>query len=297
MLGPPTLLAHVTSGVPGGPLLAWRFDPLLVLGLFAAGWLYLLGGRRARSAHRAPPHLRGRTWFFLAGLFVVFLALESPVDAYAGVLLSVHMVQHLLLTMVAAPLLVLGAPVTLAMLATPSRARRRVLTPVLRSWPVRRLASPFVGWAVFAVVMWGSHLRPIYEAALRRPAVHSLEHAVYLAAAVLFWLPALGVEPTGRRISHPARLLYLFVAMPVTAVLGLALYSSDQILYPYYAQATAAFGVSPLADQHLAGAIMWEGGMLLMVPLLAYVLIDWMNRDERDAARADARADARDLAR
>jgi putative membrane protein len=151
------------------------------------------------------------------------------------------------------------------------------------------LAAPLFGWAAFAAVMWGAHVRPIYEAALRSVPLHAAEHLAFLSAALLFWWPVVGLDPGNVRLSHPARLLYLFLAMPVTALLGLAMYSSDRLLYPYYAAVSGSVGVSPLADQHLAGAIMWEGGMLLTLPALAFVLLDWMRSDEREAERIDAR--------
>jgi putative copper resistance protein D len=230
---------------------------------------------------------------FLSGLLVLFLALQSPIDTYAGLLLSVHMTQHLLLTMVAAPLLILGTPVTLALEAASKGTRRRFLVPVLHARSTRALSSPVLGWIAFAAVMWGAHLPPVYEAALRNDQVHAVEHLAFIASALLFWWPVVGLDPGNARLSHPGRLLYLFLAMPVTAVLGLAMYGADRLLYPTYGVASASIGVSPLADQHLAGAIMWEGGMLLMLPALTFVLLDWMRRDEREAARADARRVAR----
>src|ERR671930_1430892 len=118
---------------------AWTFDPTVVAGLLASAALYLHGVRRVRSPDRK---LANRTACFLGGLAVLWVALQSPVDAYADTRLAVHMVQHLLLTMVAAPLLVLGAPVTLALRACSPAFRRRRLLPLLRSRPVRLLATP-----------------------------------------------------------------------------------------------------------------------------------------------------------
>jgi putative copper resistance protein D len=129
----------------------------------------------------------------------------------------------------------------------------------------------------------------MYDLALRNEGVHSLEHAAFLGAALLFWWPVVGLDPNPARLRHPGRILYLFLAMPVTAILGLAIYGSDRLLYPHYALASPLIGVSPIADQHLAGALMWEGGMLVMVVALAAVLLDWMRRDEREAERMDGR--------
>jgi putative copper resistance protein D len=186
--------------------------------------------------------------------------------------------------------LLLGTPVALALQAFTPSSRRRVLLPVLHSRPVTVLRSPLFGWATFAVVIWGTHYSPVYEAALRSETVHALEHLAYLAAGLLFWWPVVGLDPSPARLSHPGRLLYLFLSMPVMALLGLAIFNSGHILYSHYSVTSGLVGISALADQHLAGALMWEGGMFVVVPALGFVLWSWMNRDEREAARADARA-------
>lgn len=255
-----------------------------------AAALYLLAARVAWRGRGPQAFRRSRAGWFLGGLGVIAVALLSPVDAYAHFLLSAHMAQHFLLTMVAAPLLVLGTPVTLALLAVPARSRRRVLLPVLRSRAVRVVTSPAVGWTVFAGVMWGTHLPQVYGAALRNEGIHALEHAAYLGSALLFWWPVIGLDPGPRRLTYPGRILYVFLAMPVTALLGLAITTAGRVLYPYYAAASPLVGVGALGDQHLAGAIMWEGGMFVMVPALGLLLMDWLRRDERAALRADARA-------
>lgn len=263
-------------------LTAWTFDPMVVAGLGAAAVLYLRGVRRVRRPDRK---LVNRAGCFLGGLAVIWVALQSPLDTQAATRLSVHMGQHLLLTMVAAPLLVLGAPVTLLLrAATPAFRRRRVL-PVLRSRPLRLLTSPVVSWAQFAVVLWASHFSPLYEAALRSSGVHAAEHLLYVTSAVLFWSPVVGLDPGPRRLSHPARMLYLFLAMPQASLLGLAMWGTSRVLYPSY---QAALGPAALGDQRLAGTIMGSAGMLVMVPALGLVLLDWLAREEREAARVDA---------
>ena len=120
--------------------------------------------------------------------------------------------------------------------------------------------------------------------------IHALEHTAYLVASLLFWWPVIGLDPGPRRLSHPGRILYVFLAMPVTALLGLAITSADRVVYPYYAAASPLVGASALADQHLGGAIMWEGGMFVMVPALGLLLLDWFRHEERAALRSDARA-------
>src|SRR5439155_12036678 len=170
--------------------------------------------------------------------------------------------------------------------------RQRVMLPVLPSRAVKAVSHPIVAWSAFAIVLWASHFSPLYEGALENEAVHGLEHLLYLGAALLFWWPVVGVDPSPSRLSHPARILYLFLSMPQSALLGLAIYDSDRLLYPHYLSTSPLVGPSALSDQHLAGAIMWTTGMFFILPALALVFLDWMRREERETARVDARMDA-----
>jgi putative copper resistance protein D len=271
-------------------LTAWTFDPTVVAGLVGSAALYVRGVGRVWRVRRTDRRLARQVACFLTGLVVLYVALQSPVDTYADVRLSVHMIQHLLLTMVAAPLLVLGAPVTLVLRAATPAFRRRWVLPLLRSRPVRQLTAPVVSWAQFALVLWVSHFSPLYEAALRSDGVHAMEHLLYIASAVLFWSPVVGVDPRPKPLSHPARMLYLFLAMPQASFLGLAMWGSSRVLYPSY---QAVLGPAALADQRLAGTIMGSAGMLVMVPALGMVLLDWLAREERAAASADGVSRAR----
>jgi putative membrane protein len=281
-------VAEATSLRPGAALSSWTLEPAPTIGIVVAALLYVDGLRTLRL-RGGPAFPSWRVACFLGGLAVLFLVLASPIDAYAGLLLSDHMLQHILITMVAAPLLVLGTPILLALRAVRPKTRQRFLLPVLHAAPVRALASPLLGWAAFAVVMWGTHASPVYEGAVRSTGLHALEHLAYLASALLFWRPVVGLDPGPGRLSHPARILYLFLAMPVTSLLGLAISASNHILYPSYVTGADLLGVSALSDQHLAGTLMWTAGMFLMAPALGLVVLDWMRRDEQQARRADAR--------
>jgi putative copper resistance protein D len=259
-------------------------DPsALVIAVAAVG--YLTADGRVRSARGRVPRPRARL-AFLTGLGVLLVALTGPLDAAVATSFSAHMVQHLLLTMVAPPLLLLGAPLTLALAAWPG-APRRALLGVVRSRPARVVAAPAVAWGLFFGVLWGVHLTGIYDSALRNQAVHAAEHVALLTTALLFWMPIVRADPAPSVLSYPARILYLFVAMPAMAFLGLALVSARHVLYATYAQSEGT--ARALADQQAAGAIMWAGTMVLIVPALAFVLLDWMRADEREAERIDAR--------
>ena len=264
----------------------WTFDPAVVSGLAMSAILYVRADRRVRRERGDRRFPRARRWEFLAGLAVIGIALESPIDRDSTTSFTVHMVQHLLLTMVAAPLLALGAPVTLALLASSIAGRRR-LAAALRRPPLRTLSRPIVAWFLFWGVLWGTHFSAVFEETLRSPGLHAIEHLVYLVTAVLFWMPVVGRDPSPSGLSYPGRILYLFFAMASMAFLGLALLSANHVLYPTYAAVEGSIAKA-INDQQMGGTLMWVGGMLDIVPALAFVLLAWMRADERDALRIDA---------
>lgn len=232
-----------------------------------------------------------RAYCWLAGLLVAFVALASPLAAYDDTLFSLHMVQHLLLVMVAAPLLVLGAPVALAMRAASVSVRGRLIK-VMHSAPLSVVGHPVFTWLFFGVVMWVTHFTSFYNAALESNSVHVFEHAVYLIAGFLFWWPVVGADPGAHRLKHPARLVYIMLAMPQQAALGLVIYSASHILYAHYATLDLPWGPGPLIDQDYAGQIMWIGGNFMMLFPFVSVIFAWMRHDERAAVRLDRRLDA-----
>jgi cytochrome c oxidase assembly factor CtaG len=262
-------------------LSGWSVDPPVVAALGAAVLLWAQGIRRAGGVPRR------RSALFLAGVGVVGVALLSPIDRYAADRFSVHMLQHLLLVLVAAPLLVLARPVTLLLRASSPAARRRLVLPVLHSRPLAVLTAPALAWGAFTVVTWVTHHPAVYELTLRNQAAHAVEHLAYLGSALLFWFAVIGADPSPTRTAHPARLLFLFLVMPQMTFLGLAVYSATHVLYPSY----GAHPVGVLADQRLAGTLMGVTGMFPVIPAMGAVLLDWLRREELAADRADARRD------
>jgi putative membrane protein len=272
--------------VTGADLLEWRLDPVLSGGVLAAAVAYLAGARRVR---RWPP---GRTAAFCGGLLLLFVTLQSGLHHQGEELLSAHMVQHLLLTLAVPPLLLSGAPLALALRALPE-GPRRALARALRGRAVHALTHPVVAWTAFTAALLAVHVPAFYEASLRSEAVHGVEHAVLLAASLLFWLPLLAVEPAPHRPSPAGRVLSLLLAMPPMALVGVALLSSSTVVYDPYLATARELGVSALADQRAAGTVMWVGGTLALVA--ATLAVGWaaLRREEERQRAREAYADGR----
>jgi len=256
-------------------------DVLAGLALFGAAYLWGIGRRRHSSADGVEAW---RIALFFAGLGTIFVALNGPIhDLSDRSLVSVHMLQHLLLTLVVPPLLLAGTP-------------RWLLLPAVRLRPVARigrtLTRPLPALAIFSVVFAAWHMPFLYEGALRHHGLHILEHLLLMASALLLWWPVLSPLPEWPRLHPAAQLLYLFVAgipmVPVAAFITL----TDRILYPFYGEAPWQWGLSPLADQRLGGVLMWIGGPLVFLIAMTIVYFRWMARDVEPAVAAPARGGA-----
>jgi len=296
---PQPVAAHGYEPAPTSPLaflLTWQIELTVMVPVVVAALLYAWAANRVARAHPNNPVPRFRELSWYAGLIAIVIALESPIGAYDTMFFSIHMIQHLILMMIAAPLMAIGAPITLLLRVASSRTRRRLLLPILHSRPVRFISFPPVTWLTFAAVLWGTHFSPIFNESLNNETVHIFEHVLYVVASLLFWWPVVGADPSPWRLPHAGRILYLFLGMPQSAFLGLAIYSAPQVLYPHYETVVRTWGPSPLNDQAWAGAIMWLGGdMMFFVALILAVWV-WLRAEEAEGVRIDAKLD-RELAR
>ena len=266
----------------------WSLQPGALVGVVLVGAAYLAGVRRT------PGWSRRRTAAFAAGLAVLVLASQGGIDAWSARLLSVHMAQHLLIIALAAPLLLAGAPATLALRALPRRGRAGLLG-LLRAPAARTLSHPLVALGLFTAVLLVTHLPAVYDAALGDPLVHSVEHAAYLWSALLFWAPVLAVDPLPHRLRPIGSLAYLLAGMIPMSAIGAALISSPGVAYAPYAAAARRLGVSALADQRTAATIMWLGGTLVLVGASLAAAWAAMLREERRARNREEHADRRAL--
>ena len=266
-------------------LSTWSDDPLPWIGIVLAATVYLVAVVIVDLAH---PNTRVPGWrvaAWLAGVTVIAIALVSAVDVYAEGLFAVHMIQHLLLAMVAPPLLALGAPMTLALRVAAPGLRRGVLLPLLHSRLVKAISWPPVGWAIFAGVMWATHFSPIFNAALENESLHFAEHLLYLVAGALFWWPVIGADPIRWRLSPIGRMVYLGSQMPFNTAVGLAIYFAPAVLYPHYALLGRTWGPDPYTDQQLAGIVMWGIGDLILLGALVLAVAAWLRADEMQSRR------------
>ena len=237
-----------------------------VLGtVLATGVIYVAGWRALsrRTPQRFGPR---RLAAFLGGLGAIVLAVGSPLDALAGRLLQAHMTQHMLLMMVAPPLLWLGAPVAPMLLGVPRRIRRAVAAG-LAAPSMRRITSliahPAVGWTSFAVAFWVWHTPRLYELALRSDAWHHVEHACLFTTAMLFWRPVILAWPARSPWPRWTMIPYLLLADLQNTVLAAILTLSDRVIYPAYAVRPGT--IAALEDQSVAGVIMWVPGSLVFL--------------------------------
>jgi cytochrome c oxidase assembly factor CtaG len=257
----------------------WVFAPVVTGFVAVAAALYLWGTWRVRSRHPARPWPWWRTSLFLGGLAVVVIATQSGIGAYDDVLFWDHMIQHLLLIMVAPALLVCGQPVTLLLHASRNP---------LHTWAKRAVRSRLVTWltwppfgiALYAAVIVGTHLTDAVNTVMTDEAAHNAEHALYLVAGYLFFLPLLGHEPIRWRLSYPMRMIALLVIMPVDTFTGVVLGSAGAGLTGV---GRPPWGPSPVDDVHWAGAVMWIGGDALMFAMMMLVFMAW-SRDDRASA-------------
>lgn len=276
-------LAHGAAGDADGATPLW-----LALGLTALALLY--AGGLARLWRRAGPG-RGvsvaRAAAFFAGLLVLAAALLA-LDHLADESFAWHMVQHLLLVMVAAPLLVLGWPLYVLGWTLPLGWRRGVA----RAWnraPLWRavwkgLNRPVLAWLLATGVFWAWHAPPLFDAAARDGRLHALEHLSFLATSALFWWVVL--RPAGRRaLSRGAAVLYLFAAALQASLLGALLTFARAPLYPDYTHKALAAGHDPLADQQLAGLVMWVPMDVVFLAFASVVFLRWLAGEE-EAQRA-----------
>jgi len=269
---------HPEAAGPSG----WDVAALALLAimglLYAAGSIHLARrGARVRRLERAA---------FWAGWVAIVAAVAPPMDRAAALTFSMHMVQHELLMLIGAPLLIVGRPIVPWLWALPARLRTvgggaLQGRAVSRAWGAA--TTPLVAWVAHGLTIWIWHVPALYEAAVENEAIHALQHAMFVGTAVLFWWGL--VYGRYGRAAYGASALYVFTTMVHTGILGAAFTFSSVPFYPVYRERALAAGLDPLNDQQLAGLLMWvPAGIVLTACGLALVMA-WISEAERRAGR------------
>jgi cytochrome c oxidase assembly factor CtaG len=261
---------------------AWQFAPIVTAAVVILAGLYLWGVVRVARRHPARRWPAWRTGMFLGGLAVVVLATESGIGVYDDVLFWDHMVQHLMLIMVAPPLLIFGQPITLLMHASRNPLHSWVKR-ILRSRVASFLTWPVFGCVAYAVAVTGAHLTNFANLVQTNQLAHNAEHVLFLVVGYLFFLPILGREPIRWRLSYPVRFVILVLVMPVDTFTGLMLGYGSAGAPGVPVGPRPAWAPLPLSDLHDGGAVMWIGGDAIMFGLMMLVYMLW-SLDGRAAA-------------
>ena len=270
---------------------AWSVLPVLaLLGLVA----YLIGLVRLRRSGVAWPWWRTASW--VLGCLSLFAVTGTWLNGYSMVLFSVHMSQHMVLSMVVPLLLLLARPVTLALRALP-RGRgvagvpRALLLDALHSRVARFVSHPLFTLPLFLVSLYGVYFTPVFDALMGDPIGHQFMLTHFVVTGLLFFGPVLAQDPWPRSVGHGGRILELMAPVPFHAFFGVAIMMAGSLVVDTFAEPPAGWGVDPLEDQGVAGGIAWSFGELPTALVLAVVLFSWMNSEERRARRLDRAAD------
>ncbi|EST22400.1 membrane protein [Streptomycetaceae bacterium MP113-05] len=269
-------------------------DPFFLSGCLLALLLYGAGVVRLRRRGDAWPVSRSAG--FVLGVLSVGLVMCTALNEYGMVLFSVHMVQHMIISMLSPILLLLGAPVTLALRALPAAGRgrrgpREVLVAVLHSWYVRVVSHPAFTIPLFIASLYGLYFTPAFDFLMSSPAGHITMMVHFLAVGLVFFWPIMGLDPGPHRPGYVMRMMELFAGMPFHAFFGIAVMMATEPLIATYSDPPASLGVTALEDQEWAGGIAWAFSEVPSVIVLVALVFQWYFSDERAARAGDRAAD------
>jgi putative copper resistance protein D len=293
------ILAHGGGEEPlpparAGTLLHLDLNPWLSVSLLAVAIAYLYAVWRLERRGDRWPALR-TVAFLIPGLGGIASVTLTGVGAYDTTLLSVHMVQHMVLSMIAPIFLALGAPVTLALRTLPQGARR-VLLSVLHGRVAKVWTFPLFAYGLFVATPFVLYFTSLYELTMRNALVHELVHLHFIAVGCLFFWPLVGIDPLPGRWPYPGRAMLMFLSTPFHTVLGLTVMQSTVLLGGDWYPSLRLGWADPFADQLVAGGILWAGGEVVSVTMLGVLVVQWMRHAERETRRVDRQLDREEAA-
>jgi putative membrane protein len=295
--------AHVPRSLSAEPAIpqsiddlweSWSLEATVVVPLLLGGILYGVGVARIwRRAGLGHGMSRGQAVSFASGWLTLVVALVSPLHAWGNALFSVHMLQHELLMLIAAPLVVLGKPVVASLQALPASWRPWLLRAVeVRPWRVfwDWVTHPLIAWAVHAFVLWVWHAPVLFEAAVHSEWIHALQHVSFFLSALLFWWAVLEGQP--RAIASGVGVLFLFTTALHSGLLGALITFAPRPWYPVYRETTSAWGLTALEDQQLGGLIMWVPACAVYIVAGLILFAAWLRACEQRARHLGVKSDA-----
>ena len=283
---------HGSEAHPPNIWTLWEFDPLIIVVLACSAAVYAVGLRNLwRSAGVGHGIRKVEALYYVLGWLSLAVALVSPIHLLGELLFSMHMTQHEILMLIAAPLIVLGRPFVAAAWALPPAPRKKAgaavrSSVVNRAWSIISMGA--VAWLIHAIALWVWHIPAMFQATLESSVVHTLQHASFFLTALLFWWAIL----FGKRglQSYGAGVLYLFTTMVQTGLLGIFLTLTSYVWYPVYSATTGQFGLSPLEDQQIGGLIMWVPAGLIYMFAALVMFSGWLRESEKRVLDREARA-------
>ncbi|HET6479305.1 MAG TPA: cytochrome c oxidase assembly protein [Actinoplanes sp.] len=279
---------------PGAIFTEIHFGSLVALFLLVSAALYGYGVYRLRQ--RGDHWPVGRTVAFVAGgLGSIAAVTVTGIEAYDTTLLSVHMIQHMVLSMVGPIFLALGAPVTLALRTLPGDPRRKLLA-LLHSRVARVLTFPLVAFGIFVANPFILYFTDLYRQTLLHSWLHEFIHVHFIVTGCLFFWPLLGLDPLPNRWPYPGRALLMVLSVPFHTVLGLTIMQSTVLLAGDYYLNLGLDWTDPVSDQVTAGGILWAGGEIVSVTMLGILIRQWVRQSEREARRIDRALDRQEAA-
>ncbi|MFD8999629.1 cytochrome c oxidase assembly protein [Streptomyces sp. NPDC059582] len=274
--------------------LQWSADPFFLVACLLALALYGWGVVRLRRRGDAWPV--GRTVSYVAGVLTVMAVMCTALNDYGMVMFSVHMVQHMVISMLSPILILLGAPATLALRALPVAGRgrtgpRELLLALLHSRYMRIVTHPAFTIPLFIASLYALYFSPLFDFLMGSRAGHLAMMVHFLAVGVVFFWPIIGVDPGPNRPGHLMRMLELFAGMPFHAFFGIALMMASTPMVESFKNPPASLGIDALSDQNAAGGIAWAFSEIPSVLVLIALLFQWYGSEQRQAKRSDRAAD------
>ncbi|MFF7594761.1 cytochrome c oxidase assembly protein [Streptomyces mirabilis] len=275
--------------------LEWSADPFFLVACLVGLGLY--GWGVVRLARRGDKWSVGRTIAFVLGVLTVMLVMCTKLNDYGMVMFSVHMVQHMVISMLSPILILLGAPITLALRALPvaatrgNKGPRELLLMFLHSRYMRIITHPAFTIPLFIASLYALYFSPIFDFLMGSKTGHIAMMCHFLAVGLIFFWPIMGVDPGPHRPGYLMRMLELFAGMPFHAFFGIALMMASAPMVETYKNPPASLGIDALSDQSAAGGIAWAFSEIPSVLVLIALLFQWYASEKRQARRTDRAAD------